>query len=67
MTSTYLKWGVCIRPAKGVDVLIAAFLAEQVAIAYARSIPESKRPFLRWLAVGVPPPEKYVTDGEHYL
>lgn len=63
----YFKWAVVLRPFKSVEVMIAAFVHEHSAIAYARTLPEASKPFLRWLGHGVPPAEEHVTDGATYL
>lgn len=63
----YFLWAVICRPLKGVELMTAAFRFEHAAIAYARSLPESTKPFLRWIGPGMPPDEIGVTDHPHYL
>lgn len=63
----YFKWAVVTRPLKAVELMTAAFRFEHAAIAYARSLPESTKPFLRWIGPGMPPDEKHITDSPHYL
>lgn len=63
----YFKWLVVCRPLKGIELSVAAFVFDHAAIAYARTLPESSKPFLRWIGPGLPPDEKHITDSPHYL
>ncbi len=63
----YLNFGGYIRPVKGTDVLVAAFLFQHAALNWVRSQPSKSNAIVRWIGIGRPPDEEHVTDGEHYL
>jgi hypothetical protein len=63
----YFKWACVVRLYHGVELMTAKFVFEHQAIAFARSLPESSKPFLRWIGHGLPPDEPGVTDSPTYL
>lgn len=63
----YFKWAVVTRPLKNIELMTSAFVFEHDAIAFARSLPESSKPFLRWIGFGLPPDMEGVTDSPTYL